>query len=43
MAQSLSEGCRVIELDVYNSPPDKQEPICKHGGTLTAPVDFRVR
>lgn len=35
----LKAGCRVVELDVYNG---STEPECKHGGTLTKPVSFRV-
>ncbi|PNH02234.1 1-phosphatidylinositol 4,5-bisphosphate phosphodiesterase delta-3-A [Tetrabaena socialis] len=32
----LQASCRVVELDVYNGP------ICKHGGTLTSPVPFKL-
>ena len=41
MLQSLHGGCRLIELDCYNGGP--QGPICKHGGTATRPVLFKVR
>lgn len=39
----LRKGCRVIELDVYNQQPTFSGPVCKHGGTLTKPVAFKVR
>ncbi|KXZ52101.1 hypothetical protein GPECTOR_10g1124 [Gonium pectorale] len=35
IVKCLQAGCRVIELDCYNGP------VCKHGGTLTSPVDFK--
>ncbi|MEW5313433.1 MAG: hypothetical protein WDW38_005002 [Sanguina aurantia] len=39
---SLKNGCKVIELDIYNQPNGvKTGPICKHGGTLTRPITAR--
>eukprot|EP00775_Hariotina_reticulata_P008795 gene8795-8974_t len=35
----LRNGCRVIELDVYDGP--KGQPVCTHGGTLTSSVTFK--
>jgi hypothetical protein len=31
------------ELDVYNKQSGFNGPVCKHGGTLTAPITFEVR
>eukprot|EP00197_Chlamydomonas_leiostraca_P008777 CAMPEP_0202864510 /NCGR_PEP_ID=MMETSP1391-20130828/4718_1 /ASSEMBLY_ACC=CAM_ASM_000867 /TAXON_ID=1034604 /ORGANISM="Chlamydomonas leiostraca, Strain SAG 11-49" /LENGTH=1008 /DNA_ID=CAMNT_0049544257 /DNA_START=178 /DNA_END=3205 /DNA_ORIENTATION=- len=42
ITQCLLKGCRVIELDCYNKQPGFQDPVCKHGGTLTKPVSFRA-
>ena len=41
--QCLTQGCRVIELDVYNKQSGYDGPVCKHGGTMTKPVLFKVR
>lgn len=38
----LTKGCRVIELDCYNAANEAEGPICKHGGTATAPISFRA-
>ncbi|KAL6754872.1 PLC-like phosphodiesterase [Haematococcus lacustris] len=40
ITQCLQGGCRVIELDTYNRQPGFPGPVCRHGGTLTAPVCF---
>ncbi len=39
----LQQGCRVVELDIWDGKDLVQGPIVTHGGTLTGRVSIKVR